>query len=86
MFVTKKHPGGSSHGYQWPKGGEFIEMSPEHAHELVTIQPGEFEAVPELPKGAKAHVPPTALGRVSGRDQSVGFALTARPDQVDHVA
>lgn len=57
MFVTKKGPGGSSHGYQWPKGGEWVEMPADHAHELVTIAPGEFEALPELPKGAKAIVP-----------------------------
>jgi hypothetical protein len=60
MYVTKKSPGGTSLGYQWPKGGEFVEMSPAEAHELVMIAPGEFEAFPDLPKGTKAHVPPAA--------------------------
>jgi hypothetical protein len=60
VFVTKRNPGSTSHGYQWPKGGEYVEMSPEDAHELITIQPGEFEAVSELPKGAKAYVAPAA--------------------------
>ncbi|MDH6141154.1 hypothetical protein P3T35_003167 [Kitasatospora sp. GP30] len=66
MFVKKQHPGGSSHGYQWPQGGEWVEMAPEDAHELVTIAPGEFEAQPELPKGVKAYVPAAApaLGAV----------------------
>lgn len=59
MFVKKQSPGGSSHGYQWPRGGEWIEMSPEDAHELVSIAPAEFEALPELPKGAKAYTPST---------------------------
>jgi hypothetical protein len=60
MFVKKQHPGGSSHGYQWPQGGEWLEMPADHAHELVTIAPGEFEAQPELPKGVKAYAPPAA--------------------------
>jgi hypothetical protein len=30
-------------------------MPSEDAHELVTIQPDEFEAQPELPRGAKLH-------------------------------
>jgi hypothetical protein len=60
MYVTKKSPGGTSLGHQWPKGGEYVEMSPDQAHELVTIAPGEFEAFPDLPKGAKAYVPAPA--------------------------
>ncbi|TQF04764.1 hypothetical protein E6W39_24225 [Kitasatospora acidiphila] len=55
MFVKKQHPGGSSHGYQWPQGGEWVEMPAADAHELVTIDGAEFEAQPELPKGAKAY-------------------------------
>jgi hypothetical protein len=60
MFVKKQHPGGSSHGYQWPKGGEWVEMPPEDAHELVSIAHAEFEAQPELPKGVKAYAPPVS--------------------------
>jgi hypothetical protein len=55
MYVKKKRPGGTSHGYQWPKAGMWVEMDAEDAHELVTIQPDEFEAQPELPRGAKLH-------------------------------
>lgn len=57
MYVKKKHAGGSSHGYQWPKGGEWVEMSADEAADLVAIQPDEFEAVPELPRGAKVAKP-----------------------------
>ncbi|MEZ0066684.1 hypothetical protein ABIA32_002696 [Streptacidiphilus sp. MAP12-20] len=57
MFVKKRKPGGTSHGYQWPKGGEWVEMPADHAHELVTIQPDEFEAQPEVPRGGKLHKP-----------------------------
>lgn len=55
MYVKKKRPGGTSHGYVWPKAGAWVEMSAEDAHELVSIQPDEFEAQPELPRGAKVH-------------------------------
>jgi hypothetical protein len=69
MYVKKRKPGGSSHGYQWPKGGEWVEMPPEHAHELVSIQPEEFEAQPELPRGAKVHVPKGGPEASDGGDQ-----------------
>jgi hypothetical protein len=55
MYVKKKRSGGSSHGYQWPKAGVWVEMPDDHAAELVAIQPDEFEAQPELPRGAKVY-------------------------------
>jgi hypothetical protein len=60
MFVKKKRPGGSSHGYQWPKGGEWLDIPADHAHELVTISPDDFTAEPELPRGAKVYKPTAA--------------------------
>lgn len=60
MYVKKRKAGGSSHGYQWPKGGEWVEMPADHAHELVSIQPEEFTAEPELPRGQKAYTPKAA--------------------------
>ncbi len=53
MYVQKKHPGGSSHGHVWPKGGLWVEMSADEAAELVAIAPDEFVAEPDLPRGAK---------------------------------
>ena len=66
MFVKKRKPGGSSHGYQWPKAGVRVVMPAGHAHELVTIQPDEFEAQPELPRGAKVYKADADSGDGSG--------------------
>lgn len=72
MYVKKRKPGGSSHGYQWPKGGEWVEMPADHAHELVTIQPEEFTAEPELPARAKAYVHKGDAGADQGDGDAAG--------------
>jgi hypothetical protein len=66
MYVQKKKPGGSSHGYQWPKGGEWLDIPADHAHELVTIAPDDFRAEPELPRGAKLYKPAAAEADADG--------------------
>lgn len=48
MRVRKRNPGASP-GYVWAEAGTVLDIPTEVAAELIAINPGEFEALPDDP-------------------------------------
>lgn len=63
MRVRKKGTGSSSHGHVWNEPGQILDIPAEDAAELVAINPGEFEALPDEPEPVTEGDPAEAPGR-----------------------
>jgi len=59
MRVRKKHPGSSSHGHEWTKAGEVLDIPVEDATDCMRVAPDEFEVLADEPEPDPAKEPVT---------------------------